>query len=169
MKTQDSKLWREIPLPPREGLELMLNVAMNLEYRIERASRGRVKKTSTKPMNPRWASMSNKIVVPYAKYAYCYDHTLIFSQTSKPHWRMLTEGFMLQQLLGESGEEDLENLQVSNTYFRSIETNLLRRHLTAFQRVELAKPLLEIKRELARQRQLPFFIIHFILTCSIIH
>ncbi|WP_304330148.1 hypothetical protein [Candidatus Culexarchaeum yellowstonense] len=22
--------------------------------------------------------MSNKIVVPYAKYAYCYDHTLIF-------------------------------------------------------------------------------------------
>jgi hypothetical protein len=43
----------EIPLPPREGLELMLNVAMNLEYRIEGASRGRVKKTSTKPMNPR--------------------------------------------------------------------------------------------------------------------
>ena len=43
----------EIQLPPREGLELMLNVAMNLEYRIEGASRGRVKKTSTKPMNPR--------------------------------------------------------------------------------------------------------------------
>jgi hypothetical protein len=43
----------EIPLPPREGLELMLNVAMNLEYRIERASRGRVKKTSIKPMNLR--------------------------------------------------------------------------------------------------------------------
>jgi hypothetical protein len=53
MKTQNSKLWREIPLPPREGLELMLNVAMNLEYRIEGASRGRVKKTSTKPMNLR--------------------------------------------------------------------------------------------------------------------
>jgi len=42
----------EIPLPPREGLELMLNVTTNLEYRIERASGG-VKKTSIKPMNLR--------------------------------------------------------------------------------------------------------------------
>jgi ParB-like chromosome segregation protein Spo0J len=34
-----------------------------------------------------------------------------------------------------------------------IESNLLRRHLTTFQKIEMAKPLLEIERELARQRQ----------------
>jgi len=35
-----------------------------------------------------------------------------------------------------------------------IESNLLRRHLTTFQRIEMALPLLEIERELARRRQL---------------
>jgi N6-adenosine-specific RNA methylase IME4 len=35
-----------------------------------------------------------------------------------------------------------------------IETNLLRRHLNDYQKAELAYPLLEIERELARQRQL---------------
>ena len=34
-----------------------------------------------------------------------------------------------------------------------IESNLLRRHLTTFQRIEMAIPLLEIERELAKQRQ----------------
>ena len=35
-----------------------------------------------------------------------------------------------------------------------IESNLLRRQLTTFQRVEMAKPLLEIEKELAKERQL---------------
>ncbi len=34
-----------------------------------------------------------------------------------------------------------------------IEANLRRRHLNKFQRVEMAKPLLEIEKELAKQRQ----------------
>jgi len=35
-----------------------------------------------------------------------------------------------------------------------IETNLLRRQLTVLQRIEMAKPLIEIEKELAKQRQL---------------
>jgi len=35
-----------------------------------------------------------------------------------------------------------------------IEANLRRRHLNKFQRIEMAKPLLEIERQLARQRQI---------------
>jgi hypothetical protein len=95
----------EIPLPPREGLELILNVATNLEYRIERASGG-----SKEDFNKTYES-SLSFNVQQNCGSICQIRILLrshfnISQTSKPHWRMLTEGFMLQQLLGESGEED---------------------------------------------------------------
>jgi len=83
----------------------MLNVAMNLEYRIEGVSGG-----SKEDFNKTYESLLSFNVQQNCG-SICQIRILLrshfnISQTSKPRWRMLTEGFMLQQLLGESGEED---------------------------------------------------------------
>jgi ParB-like chromosome segregation protein Spo0J len=71
---------------------------------------------------------------------------------------IILDGHHRYRICGELGIEpkfevkDFENPLLEKKFV--IESNLLRRQLTTFQRIEMGKPLLEIEKALAKQRQL---------------